>query len=503
VVKTRNITEMITEEFQREWDTAKPYEDMPGPKPLPVIGNFWRFLPYIGDIPAEITTQQDYLHRKYGDIVKMAGLPGRSDMVMIYDPDEIEKVFRNEGPWPIRDTVPSVVYYRMITRKDVFQDVGGLVITQGQSWKNFRSKVNQTMMQPRSTKLYVGPIDSVANDFLKRIRMIRDDKLEMPDDFGNELCKWGLESISYIALDTRLGCLNPELTADSEAQKMIDSVQVQFDCMHKMESGFPVWKYVSSPTWRKFVKASDFFIEVSMKYINQAMQRLQTMPDNTERELTVLEKLLIKDPDHRTAVVMALDMMGAGIDTTSFTVATALYHLAKNPGKQQKLFEEIQRYLPVKEQPVTSNILNELKYLKACIKESMRMSTIVVGNARETVKDMVLADYKVPKGTNILMPLLMLSNLEKYYEEAHKFIPERWIKDDPHYNRAHSFVTMPFGFGPRMCIGRRFAELEIETLLTKIIRNFKVEYNYEMKFVSAQFHMPASPLKFKMIDRDY
>lgn len=56
---------------------------------------------------------------------------------------------------------------------------------------------------------------------------------------------------------------------------------------------------------------------MSMKYINQSMQRLQTMPDNTERELTVLEKLLIKDPDHRTAVVMALDMMGAGIDTVT------------------------------------------------------------------------------------------------------------------------------------------------------------------------------------------
>jgi cytochrome P450 len=46
--------------------------------------------------------------------------------------------------------------------------------------------------------------------------------------------------------------------------------------------------------------------------------------------------------------------------------------LAKNPDKQQKLFEEIQRYLPDKDQPVTSDILNEMKYLKACIKESMR-----------------------------------------------------------------------------------------------------------------------------------
>jgi len=70
--------------------------------------------------------------------------------------------------------------------------------------------------------------------------------------------------------------------------------------------------------------------------------------------------------------------------------------------------------------------------------------------------------------TTIAMPFLMLSNLEKYYPQADKFIPERWIKEDPQYNKAHPFVTMPFGFGPRMCIGRRFAELEIETLVTKV-----------------------------------
>jgi len=57
---------------------------------------------------------------------------------------------------------------------------------------------------------------------------------------------------------------------------------------------------------------------------------------------------------------------------TSYSTAFALYHLAKNPDKQEKLFQEIHRYLPDKDQPVTSNILNELKYLKACIKESMR-----------------------------------------------------------------------------------------------------------------------------------
>jgi len=74
----------------------------------------------------------------------------------------------------------------------------------------------------------------------------------------------------------------------------------------------------------------------------------------------------------------------------------------------------------------------------------------------------------MPLQTNIFLPILMLSNLEKYYPQADKFIPERWIKEDPQHYKAHPFLTTPFGFGPRMCIGRRFAELEIETLVTKV-----------------------------------
>jgi cytochrome P450 len=63
----------------------------------------------------------------------------------------------------------------------------------------------------------------------------------------------------------------------------------------------------------------------------------------------------------------------------------------------------------------------------------------------------------------------MMSNMEEYYPEPDKFIPERWLKNDAQSKkRTHSFVTMPFGFGPRMCIGRRFAELEMETLVAKV-----------------------------------
>jgi hypothetical protein len=68
-------------------------------------------------------------------------------------------------------------------------------------------------------------------------------------------------AIVYIALDARLGCLDANLAPDSEPQKMIDSVQVQFESLPKLEFGIPIWKYVSSPSWRKFVKATDVFAE--------------------------------------------------------------------------------------------------------------------------------------------------------------------------------------------------------------------------------------------------
>lgn len=70
-----------------------------------------------------------------------------------------------------------------------------------------------------------------------------------------------LTAIVYIALDTRMGCLDGDLAPDSERQRMIDCVQIIFDCLDVMETKIPVWKYVSSPTWRKFVKASDTFTE--------------------------------------------------------------------------------------------------------------------------------------------------------------------------------------------------------------------------------------------------
>lgn len=96
---------------------------------------------------------------------------------------------------------------------------------------------------------------------------------------------------------------------------------------------------------------------------------------------------------------------------------------------------------------------------------------------------------------------------DKYFPQAKTFLPERWLKDPiqsagcPAAKNAHPFVYLPFGFGPRMCVGRRFVEMEIEVLLSRMIRNFYVEWHYsDLQFVSTAINVPTGDLKFRITE---
>lgn len=95
--------------------------------------------------------------------------------------------------------------------------------------------------------------------------------------------------------------------------------------------------------------------------------------------------------------------------------------------------------------------------------------------------------------------------MNEYVTDAKSFRPERWIKDTKlgFQGKIHPFSTMPYGIGARMCLGRRFADLEMQILLAKLIRTHKIEYNYEpLEYAVTFMYAPDGPLKFKMTKRD-
>ncbi|XP_068083406.1 probable cytochrome P450 301a1, mitochondrial isoform X2 [Anabrus simplex] len=402
--------------IQHDYKNVRPFEEIPGPKPSE---NNWTFIPGIGnlaDLDFNIMSQE--LYKQYGKIVRVPGPPGRKDMVYLFDPQYIETVFRHQGPTPLRTNFETILKYRHEMRRDFFKGVEGALATQGKEWQNFRMSVNPAMMQPRNTKSYAGPIDSVAKELLERMKDLRDKNGQLPDDFINHMFRWALESICYIALDTRLGCLKPNNKPDSETEKLITAVQVVLKGMFTIDLPPYLIPSEREKLWKEMVESMDFFNELVMKYIKQAQNRIMQRPPDAQKDMSVLETLLIKNEDPMIACVMALDMFLGGVDTVD----------------------------------------------------------LITGHR-------------------------VLCNLEENFPEPQKFIPERWLKDSDQLQKAHPFVYLPFGFGARMCLGRRFAELETETLLANIFRNFRLQHDEELKENVHGLSTIANKLNFRLEER--
>lgn len=447
------------------------------------------------------------LYNDYGKVVKVGGLIGHPDLVFVFDGDYIEHVFRREEVQPHRPSMPSLRYYKQHLRKDFFRDTPGLIGIHGPQWDEFRSKVQQVLLHPGAARNYVDPLNEVASDFMTRIDMLRDDKQELPEDFLSEIYKWALESIGRVALDSRLGCLGNDIASDSETHRIIKSIHTFFENVAEVELRTPFWRVWSTPTWKKYIAALDAFRELCMKQIAEAMDR--SIPEESERsedDMSIVQKIIRKTSNPKMAAVLALDLLLVGVDTTSVSVSSCLYQLARNPEKQEKLYRELERVLPTAAAPVDVKCLDKLTYLKACIKETLRMYPVIIGNGRSLQSDTVIGDYRIPKGTHVIFPHLVVSNIEENFPSPDKFLPERWLKSDQcpltAGKKIHPFVSLPFGYGRRTCIGRRFAEAELNILLAKIFRKYRAEYHYDdFRYKICPTYIPENPLKFRLIER--
>jgi cytochrome P450 family 12 len=145
--------------------------------------------------------------------------------------------------------------------------------------------------------------------------------------------------------------------------------------------------------------------------------------------------------------------------------------------------------------------MKNLPYLRAVIKEAIRLYPPTVGTVRELTKDLVLSGYQVPKGYNVGMISMLEHFNEAHFQNPTAFIPERWLKNSDEAYKANPFSYLPFGFGARSCVGKRLAELEMEILVVNIIRRFRLEWNYgDLKVKSVLVNIPDSEMKFKVVD---
>ena len=181
--------------------------------------------------------------------------------------------------------------------------------------------------------------------------------------------------------------------------------------------------------------------------------------------------------------------MLAGFDTTANTLGTLTYFLVSNPSAYDLLMNEIWEKLEEFEGKVNHETVADMPYLDACIKESLRLMPPLARNDRECNQDWTYKGIKIKKGTNIGIPIHVVHHNPEYWPEPELFKPERFFKENAGSIVPYSYL--PFGSGPRACIGERFAMIEIRVAMVRLLQSFHLEKHEKtrLKIVNGDMFM--------------
>jgi cytochrome P450 len=174
-------------------------------------------------------------------------------------------------------------------------------------------------------------------------------------------------------------------------------------------------------------------------------------------------------------------LMMAAHDTSTTTATNMVYQLAANPHWQQRCREESDR---LGDGPLDIESLEKLESLDLVMNESIRLVTPVQWAMRQAVRDTELVGHYIPKGTNIIAYPGMNHRLPEFWTDPMKFDPERFTEPRNEHKR-HRYAFTPFGGGAHKCIGMTFGQLEVKTIMHRLLRNYRLELprpGYEAKW---------------------
>ncbi|XP_063951794.1 sterol 26-hydroxylase, mitochondrial-like [Lytechinus pictus] len=446
--------------------------------------------------------------KKYGPIWKER--LGTLEFVNLAKPGLVEAMYRNDSRYPRRLDMKPWKVYRAHRDESL-----GVLTHEGKEWHRARRTIGKKIMPPREVAGFTGVINEIVTDMIERLRFVRDTKGEgdgVVPDLQNEMYKWSMESVFKLLLETRIGCLKEPIP--EESQRFINAVGQMFASGQIMFLTSPEWfRRWNLKPWRDHEAAWDYIFNFAKKSIDDRLQELSLAALVEEggvvEDSGILSHLLASQQLSMKEVYSnSCELLLAGVDTTSNTLAWALYELSRHPDTQERLAKEIEGALAKKDRCIPEHDdLQCMPLLKGVIKETLRLYPVVPANNRVLDKDVAIGGYHIPKGTMIGSLQYVMGRDPEIYPDPHTFLPDRWLRNSGEENQADgrvsSFSSLPFGFGPRMCIGRRLAELEMHLALARISKSFKLRYHGTEEVFPAirGILVPGSPLKISFRDR--
>lgn len=218
---------------------------------------------------------------------------------------------------------------------------------------------------------------------------------------------------------------------------------------------------------------------------NSGYETLTADADRDDREGQVAQTLdsnnsktkNLKTLDDTEIMANIILFFVAGFETTASTITHSLFELAKNPETQDRLYQELNDALDgvdTSSELYYETVLTKVPYLEAVMKETLRKYPPLARlDRRVNVDGYKLGNVTLEKNQLVLIPAVAIHYNPEYYPEPNRFNPDRFMPENR--DQLIPYTYMPFGQGPRNCIGMRFAYQEVKLCLAKLIRQFRFE----------------------------
>lgn len=443
---------------------AKYLGNIPGPTPLPVIGNALMFT----DSNATLKVC-DKLFKEHGKITKV--WIGIEPIILVSDYKVIETILSSA---------------KLIEKSQLYKFLhswlgSGLLTSAGPKWKKRRRMLTPSY-HFQILEQFVPTFNKVSNNLVQELKNI-----------NNKNC---LDIYPYVTLatldvicETAMGV--PINALQNKTSNYVHSVK---------EMGRITMERVFSPLqqidllygFTENGKTEQECLKIlhghTLSVIKTRKEELGRDPNSSvdnmvdefgkKKKIAFLDMLLqttdngqpLSDDDIREEVDT---FMFEGHDTTASGVSFTLYEIANNPDVQKKILEEQNDIFGNDDRDATYQDLANMRYLEMVIKEGLRLYPSVPLYARTAFEDIQLTDdIWCPKGSTIAILAYHIHRDPRFFSDPEKFNPDRFAAENNTGKNPYSFV--PFSAGPRNCIGQKFAFMELKSMISKIVRNFEL-----------------------------
>jgi cytochrome P450 len=386
-----------------------------------------------------------YLAREYGDFVQFDFGPFR--MYFVNHPDLLHQILVEEA---------TKYYKTRLTKALLRPSLGeGLLINDGEPWKRQRR-----LIQPAFHAARIVAYADTMVAYTERAMA----------EWQTGQTRWIDHDMMTLTLDIVIKTLFGEQLTPQEREAVgqaVDIGQKQVGDGFKTLFRVPAW--VPTPARRRAEWATGVINDIIARFIAHYRQTRQDRGDLLAMMLAAV------DEDGGMSDAQARDeaftLIVAGHETTANTLTWAWYLLSQHPQAEAALHAELDRVLGGRK-PTFAD-LPALTFTEAIVKETLRLYPAAYIIAREPQEDVCVGRYAVPHGRPILIAPYVTHRDPRWFDEPNTFKPERWLDDLE--KRLPKLAYLPFGGGPRICIGNAFAMMEARLILATVAQRLRLK----------------------------